>query len=498
MSALQTIAAGQLGWRFAVVQRVVGVLLMLFSLTMLTPVPFALYFGDGNEIVLAFAVATAITVAVGAAAYYPVRRVRAELKLRDGFLVVVAFWTVLGLFGAIPLALGLPDRLTIAQAVFESVSGLTTTGATVLIGLDQLPRGILFYRQQLQWLGGIGIVVLAVAILPMLGVGGMQLYRAETPGPVKDDKLTPRIRETARLLSAIYLLLTVVCALCYLFAGMEWFDAIGHAFSTVATGGFSTHDASIGYYNSTAIELIAVIFMFLASTNFSLHFLVWRQRSLRVYLHDPEWRVYAAGLAAMSIVIALVLYYTGTAGNFTDAATDALFQAVSIATTTGFTTAEYANWPLFLPVLLLISAFIGGCAHSAAGGMKVVRAMLLYKQGMREVYRLIHPNAVVPVRLGDKVLPEPVVEGVWGFFSVFVGCYVIMLLLLLCTGLDPLSAFAAVAATINNLGPGLGEVASNFATVSETVLWVCTVAMLLGRLELFPLLVVLTPAFWRR
>ncbi len=482
--------------RFAAVQRVVGVLLMIFSLTMLTPLVAALIYHEDTG--LAFALATAITLACGSAAYYPVRDVRTDIKLRDGFLVVVLFWSVLGLFGAIPLYLGLPHRMTLSQAVFESVSGLTTTGATVLVGLDQLPRSVLYYRQQLQWLGGIGIVVLAVAILPMLGVGGMQLYRAETPGPFKDDKLTPRIRETARLLSLLYLGMTVACGVAYYAAGMEAFDALGHAFSTLSTGGFSTHDASIGYYNSRAIELIAVFFMFLAATNFSLHFLAWQRRSLQAYLKDPEWRAFTLGLAALTLVATPVLYFSGTIERAPDAFLDALFQAVSITTSTGFTTAQYATWPLFLPVLLMISALIGGCAHSTAGGMKVVRAMLLYKQGMREVYKLIHPFAVVPVRLGDRVMPEHVVEGVWGFFAVFVGFFVTMLLLMLSTGLDPLSAFTAVVTTISNLGPGLGVVESNFATVETQALWVGTFGMLLGRLELFPLLVVLTPYFWRR
>ena len=482
--------------RFAAVQRIVGLLLMIFSLTMLPPIAVSMIYGEPTH--LSFLLGALVTLLAGALAFIPVRRLEADLKLRDGFLVVVLFWAVLGLFGAIPLFMAFYPRLSVAQAVFESMSGLTTTGATVLVGLDTLPKSVLYYRQQLQWLGGMGIIVLAVAILPMLGVGGMQLYRAETPGPVKDTKLTPRITETARALWFIYMGLTVSCAFAYWLAGMQPFDAIAHSFSTVAIGGFSTHDLSLGFYNSPLIESIAVVFMLLAATNFSLHFLAWRSQSARPYLDDPEWRTFLLMLTALTIVCTVVLYGAGAHPNFGDAFIKAAFQAVSIGTTTGFTTADYSIWPSFLPILLLLASFIGGCAYSTAGGMKVVRAMLLFKQGIREVYRMIHPNAEIPVKLGHKRIPDEVIQAVWGFFSVYMGFYVIMLMLLLMTGLDPISAFAAVAACINNLGPGIGEVASNFATVNAFGLWVCTFAMMLGRLELFPLLVIMTPYFWRR
>ena len=482
--------------RFAAVQRIVGLLLMIFSITMLPPILVSLWYQDGKA--YTFLLGAAITILAGALAFWPVRKVKAELKLRDGFLVVVMFWTVLGVFGAVPLYLAFYPRLDVAQAVFESMSGLTTTGATVLVGLDTLPKSVLYYRQQLQWLGGMGIIVLAVAILPMLGVGGMQLYRAETPGPVKDTKLTPRITETARALWFIYLGLTVSCALAYWLAGMQLFDAIGHSFSTVAIGGFSTHDLSLGYYKSPAIEGIAVIFMIIAATNFSLHFLAWRSQTIAHYLNDPEWRTFGLMLVGLTLICTGVLYFSGASPHVGEAFLKAAFQAVSIGTTTGFTTADYSIWPSFLPILLLLASFIGGCAYSTAGGMKVVRAMLLFKQGIREVYRMIHPSAEIPVKLGHKTIPDPVIQAVWGFFSVYMGFYVIMLMLLLMSGLDPISAFAAVAACINNLGPGIGEVASNFATVNSFGLWVCTFAMMLGRLELFPLLVIMTPYFWRR
>jgi trk system potassium uptake protein len=482
--------------RFASVQRVVGLLLMIFSVTMLPPVAVSLLYADGTW--TAFVTGFACTLAAGALMWWPVRHNRAELKIRDGFMVVVSFWLVLGLFGAIPLYVVERPHLTISQAAFEAISGLTTTGATVIVGLDLLPRGILYYRQQLQWFGGMGIVILAIALLPMLGVGGMQLYRAEALGPVKDTKLTPRLVETARSLWIIYAGLTVLCALAYRIAGMEWFDAIGHALSTVATGGFSTHDASIGYYNSAAVELICVGFMLIAASNFSLHFLAWRSGSVRVYLRDPEFRVFLAIAGSLTLATAVILYLTGTYADPWVALRRALFQAVSIGTTAGFTTADYSLWPTFLPVLVVFASFIGGCAYSTGGGIKVVRIMLLFKQGLREVHRLIHPAAEQPVKLGARSVPDPIVQAVWGFFSAYMGFFVILVLIMMATGLDELSAFGAVAATINNLGPGLGDVAGNFTAVNAVGLWTGIFAMLLGRLELFPLLVLMTPYFWRR
>jgi trk system potassium uptake protein len=482
--------------RFAAVQHVLGLLLMVFSITMLPPMAVSWYYQDDTW--SAFGTALWVTLATGAAVWWPVRRDRAELKLRDGFLVVVLFWTVLGVFGAIPLYLAPQPAVTPAQAIFESISGLTTTGATVLIGLDSLPRSILYYRQQLQWLGGMGIIVLAVAVLPMLGVGGMQLYRAETPGPVKDTKLTPRITETARALWLIYLGLTVACALAYWAGGMSLFDAIGHSFSTVAVGGFSTHDGSFAHFNSPLLDSICIVFMILGATNFALHFTAWRAVSPLTYLRDPEFLTLLAVLGGFSLLVCGTLYLTGTYSTAGESALKGVFQVVSLGTTTGFTTAAYGVWPLFLPPLLIFASFIGGCAYSTAGGIKMVRIMLLFKQGMREVVLMIHPNAELPIKLGAKTIPPRIVQAVWGFFSAYMGFFVILMLLMLATGLDIVSAVAAVAACINNLGPGLGDVAGSFARVEEPVLWIGAFAMILGRLELFPILVLLTPAFWRR
>lgn len=468
---------------------------MMFSATMLLPVGVSLLYNDQSW--LPFVESFALTLSIGLLCWYPLRRRRKELRLRDGFIVVALFWTVLGTFGAAPLYFADSPSMTFTDAVFESMSGLTTTGATVLTGLDTLPKSILFYRQQLQWFGGMGIIVLAVAVLPMLGVGGMQLYRAETPGPVKDTKLTPRIAETAKALWYVYLTFTIVCVIGYLFAGMDLFDAICHAFSTVAIGGFSTHDLSIGYFNSAAVDIVAIVFMFVAGINFSLHFFAWRNVSVMHYLHDPEFRAYAFILLVLSSVVIATLAFFQTYSDPTAGAVNGLFQAVSIATTTGFTTANYSTWPGALPVLLIFTSFIGGCAGSTAGGIKVIRWLLIAKQGAREIVRLIHPSAEIPVKLGNKAVTVRVVDAVWGFFSVYIVVFGVMMLAMMSTGIDQVTAFSAVAATLNNLGPGLGDVAAGFMTLSDSAKWVAVAGMLLGRLEIFTLLVLFTPTFWR-
>jgi len=411
--------------------------------------------------------------------------------------VVTLFWSVLGTFGSLPLLFAPNPDLTATDAIFESLSGLTTTGATVISGIDLLPRSILFYRQQLQWLGGMGIVALAVAVLPMLGIGGMQLYRAESPGPVKDNKLVPRLAETAKALWYIYLALTVVCALAYWLVGMDLFDAVGHSFTTIAIGGFSTHDASIAYFDNSAVEMVAVVFMFIAGINFALHFTAWSRRSIRHYLADPEFRFYAFILGLVALVTIAFLRYSGTYGT-SDAFVKGLFQVISIATTTGFTSADFNAWPSFLPYLLFYAAIIGACAGSTGGGMKVVRILLIFKQGMREVTRLIHPRAEIPIKLGKIPVPDRVIDSVWGFFAAYVMVFMAMLLALLATGLDIITAFSAVGACINNLGPGLGSVALNYGHLPDTAKWILCLAMLMGRLEVFTLLVLFTPTFWRK
>ena len=479
-----------------IVQRVLGLLLMLFSITQLFPVPISLY--EGDEQLVPFLVAFILTFLVGLALWFPVRNVRDSLRLRDGFVIVVMFWVVLGVFGAIPLMLSTAPHLSLVDAIFESISGLTTTGATVIVGLDYLPRSILFYRQQLQWLGGMGIIVLAVAILPMLGIGGMQLYRAETPGPMKDNKLTPRITETAKALWYIYLGLTVICALAYWFAGMDWFDAIAHSFSTIAIGGFSPYDDSLGYFDSPAVKIVAIIFMILSGINFALHFVAWRNLSVAPYFLDSETKTYLLILLVISLVTVALLYNMQVMDGVGNTVLTGIFQAVSISTTTGFTTEAHYLWPGAIPVILIFASFIGGCAGSTAGGIKVIRFMLLLKQGRREIMRLIHPNALFPIKVGGKPLSDRVINAVWGFFSAYVGSFVVIMLVLMVSGLDQITAFSAVAATMNNLGPGLGGVGPNYAEINTTAKWVLCFAMLLGRLEVFTLLVLLSGAFWRK
>ena len=478
------------------IQRILGLLLMVFSITMLPPEVVSWLYADVAR--GPFLTAFLIILGAGLVLWLPAYGHRRELRVRDGFVIVVMFWVALCLCGAVPFVLSENPNLSVPDSVFESVSGLTTTGATVIQNIDDLPPSILFYRQQLQWLGGMGIIVLAVAILPMLGVGGMQLYRAETPGPMKDDKLTPRITETAKALWYIYLGLTVACALAYWLAGMSLFDAIGHSFTTVAIGGFSTHDASMGYFDSPLVEAIAVVFMTIAGVNFALHFRAWHRLSVKHYLADAELRTYLVLLTVIAFITSAYLYLSGTYPGLVESLRHGIFQTVSISTTSGFTTTGYHDWPLFLPVLLLFSSFIGGCAGSTGGGLKVIRVLLLFKQGMREIARLVHPSAVVPIKIGGKPLSDRVVDAVWGFFATYVAVFTVLMLALMATGMDQPTAFSAMAASINNLGPGLGDVALHFGNISDVAKWILCLAMLLGRLEIFTLLVLLSPSFWRK
>jgi trk/ktr system potassium uptake protein len=471
-----------------------GVLLMILSLSMLPPIAVSLGYSDGEA--KHFAATLVLTFLSGLLLWAPVRSRHRDLRKRDGFAIVALFWVVMSLVSAMPFMIG--PHLSLTDSVFEAVSGFTTTGATVIVGLDRLPRSILYYRQQIQWLGGLGVVVLAVAILPVLGVGGMQLYRMETPGPMKDEKITPRIAQTARALWLVYLSLTAACALGYWLAGMSIFDAVGHSFSTISTGGFSPHDQSFAYYDSPAVELVADVFMVLGGVNFGVHFLVWRAFNAGLYLRDDEVRTYVTTVLSLAVFVAAVLTWVGAYPGFLASLRYALFQVTSIITSTGYTTADFSLWPLAIPALLIFASFIGGCAGSSAGGLKVIRVLLLLKQGTREIARLLHPNAVLPLKVNGVVLPERTVEAVWGFFSVYLVTFAVIMLMMMFAGLDQVSAFAAVATCMNNLGPGLGKVSSNFASVGQAVKWLGVAAMLLGRLEIFTLLVLLSPNYWRQ
>jgi len=481
---------------FSVIFRVFGVLLMAYSVTMLPPVLVALIYSD--EGVVPFLCAFALTLSVGlciwsAVSNFPPR----ELRAKDGFFIVVMFWTLLSFFGALPIYLFQNPDILFTDAMFEAVSGLTTTGSTVLSGLDDMPKSLLYHRQQLQWLGGMGIIVLAVAILPMLGVGGMQLYRAETPGPMKDSKLTPRITETAKALWYIYLALTITCALCYWFAGMSAFDAIGHSFSTVATGGLSTHDQSIGYFNSIAIEAVCVFFMFISSCNFALHFACWQNKALRHYIKDSEVRFYFFALVSIIIISALFLWYSQEYSSIAEAFRYSVFEVVTVASSSGFGTADFSHWPALVIGLLFITSFMGGCAGSTSGGIKVIRVLLIFKLLACELKKLIHPASVSVTKVGNKPVSERIVGAVSAYLGAYLLVFMILLMAVLATGLDFVTGFSVIASALNNLGPALGDAASNFGSLPIVTKWVLCLGMLLGRLEIFPILVLFTPWFWR-
>ena len=478
------------------VQRILGLIVTMFSLTMLPPVVVSLYFDDGRW--LPFAQSFGILLAAGLLLWLPVHRIERDLRLRDGFLLVALFWIVLGVAGALPLLLGDTPRLGFTDAVFESVAGITTTNVGVITGLDALPKSLLWYRQQEQWLGGIGVVVLAVALFPVLGIGGMQLYKADAPGLVKDEKLTPRITQTARALGGIYVLLTAACATAYVVAGMNGFDALAHAFSTVSTGGFSPYDAGLGHFRSVAVEMVAIVFMFLGGVNFALHFVAWRTRDVFAYFGDPQFRAYLYVTLGLIALVSSYLLATGVYVSPADALRYGAVQVVSMQTTTGFVATNFAAWPGMLPPLLILMTFVGGCAGSTAGGVKLIRWQLVLKQAQRELVRLVHPNAALPVKFADKVVPGRVLAAVTGFFAMYLVLFGIMMLVMMATGLDQITAWSAVAACINNAGPGLGGVATTFKYLPEAAKWASIVAMLVGRLEVFTVVVLFTPAFWRR
>lgn len=485
---------------FGVIFRILGMLLMLFSLSYLVPIAVSLAYQDGE--VATFVYSLLITLTLGAVIWLPYSRNSHEMRSRDGFLITVCFWVVLGLVGSIPLHISEVLNLSISDAVFEAISGLTTTGATVVVGLDSLPESILMYRQLLQWMGGIGIIVIAVAILPMLGIGGMQLYRAEAPGPVKDNKLTPRIAQTAKALFLIYVTLTVICAVAYNIAGMSIFDAIAHSFSTVAIGGFSTHDQSIGFflgkdeYHGVAIAWICIGFMILSGLNFALHYYAFYRRTIRHYTHDSEAKLYFAILGGSAFVVVVALILSGF--DVEMSVLHGIFQTVSIATTTGFTSHEFGSWPQHIAFFMLFLSFFGACAGSTGGGIKIGRMLILAKQTLREITRLIHPNAVVPIKVGDRLVNTRIADAIWGFFGAYLMVFYLMVLTLLATGLDYVTAWSAVAATINNMGPGLGEVSANYTSIPDFSKWVLCFSMILGRLELFTLIVLFLPMFWRK
>jgi trk system potassium uptake protein len=479
----------------AVVIRTLGILILIFNIALLPPVLLSVMYQDGELPYLLIIWIDALL--LGWIMWWPLRDKTLNLRRRDGFIIVTLFWFFLGLISAVPFFFHPHFEFSFSNAVFEAISAFTTTGATVIIGLEQLPPSILFWRQELQWLGGIGVIVTAVAILPMLGIGGMQLYRAETPGPIKGEKLTPRIAQTARALWFIYGGMTIACALAYWLAGMSLFDAVSHSLTTVSTGGFSTHDDSLAYFDSPLIELIACAFMLLGAINFGVHYLGLQRGDLSGYWRHEEVRYFLIIVILLIIFIAGTLFFVQASPDPLTALRYASFQTISVITSTGYGIDDFSVWPLFLPVLLIFSSFMGGCAGSTAGGMKVIRFLLLARQGEREIYRLVHPRISRVLKLDGRVVPEEVTSAVWGFFSLYILVFAIFMILLMADGLDQVTAFGAVATCLNNLGPGLGEVATNFTGVSDGTKWLLSFAMLAGRLELFTVLVLFSRTFWR-
>ena len=466
-----------------------SILVLFFSLSYIFPIIISLIFDDGaTELFIYTLLGVGLIGLVGLLA---TRKVDNELSQKDGFVSIVLFWVVLCFAGSIPFYL---SGMNAIDSIFESMSGITTTGATVISNLDTLPESLLFYRQLLQWMGGMGLIVLAIAVMPLLGIGGGQIYKTEIPGAMGEQKLTPRIKETAQVLWLIYLGLTVLCAILYYLGGMGSFDAVSHAMSTVAIGGFSTHNDSIGHFNSIAIETICIAFMLLSAFSFTLHyFAVFKKKPLK-YFYDPEIRFFMSILAIIFIICAMISNISNYGPNLRELA----FHSVSMLTTTGFSISNSSEWPFSISFILLIGAFIGACAGSVGGGVKSWRVLIMINHAHKNLMRIIHPNSVISLKIGTKNVNDEVATSVWGFFSIYIISFIILLLFVLVTGVDFESAFSAVGACLNNLGPGLGIVSENYANINSASKGILAFAMLLGRLEIFTLLVILTPMFWSK
>ena len=482
--------------RFLPTLHILARIALLFSLTLLFPIGLAWYGHDAG--LMPFVHALALLAGASIAVFAATMPFKRELAARDGFLLVTGIWVLLPLAACVPLMLYSPQT-PFTYAYFESMSGLTTTGSTIIRDLDALPLSLNLWRHMLNWIGGMGIIVLAVAILPLLGVGGMQLFKAETPGPIKDTRLKPRIRETARNLWLIYAALTLLCMLLLRSAGMTWFDAVCHAMAAVSLGGLSTHNTSVGYFDSPAIEGILIVFMLLAATNFATHYLALSRRSLMAYWRDGELKAMVAVLLFTTLALAAYLEKQGIYDNYGTALRHVAFNLVSVGTACGFATQDFGSWPIFVPLLMLLLSCFVCCAGSVGGGIKMFRALILIKEAGRQFTTLLHPNAVRPMRVNGVAVPTPVIFSVLGFIALYFMCVVVFTFALLLSGLDFLTSFSAVIASINNAGPGLGEIgpSGNFAIFSQAQLWVCTAAMLIGRLEIFSVLILLTPQFWR-
>jgi trk system potassium uptake protein TrkH len=474
------------------VLRIIGFLCLLYSLTLLPPLLVSFWYQDGE--ISDFLMTFLSLFTIGALFLFIFRTSNGDLQRRDGFLIVALFWLLLSMVSSLPFIYGI--HISFIDALFEATSGFTTTGSTIFSHLELLPPSILYYRQQLQFLGGLGLIVFAIAILPILGVGGAKLYRAETPGPIKDAKLSPRLAHSVRSLLFIYVTLMLACASAYWLAGMGPLEALEHSFATISTGGFSTHDGSLGYFHSHIINLIAIVFMILGAINFGVHFLAFRNKTVRVYLLDKEVSVFLLAILSVFALTTAILYATHQYSDVFSSLEFSLFTVASVITSTGFHITNFSLWPLFLPILIIFISFVGGCSGSTAGGIKVIRIIILLKQGLHQAFMYVHPKSCNKVKIGRYVLDDRIMQAIWGYFTVYVVVFVLLTLLMMLSGLDQVSAFAAIASSMNNLGPGLGQVSSNFADVSASGKLIAVFAMLLGRLEMFTLLVILTPEFW--
>ncbi|MBU3671483.1 MAG: TrkH family potassium uptake protein [Sinobacteraceae bacterium] len=479
------------------VAHILGLMMAFFAVTFVMPMICAIITQDGT--LDDFAIAAGINIVLGLAIAAATRRYKRELKARDGFLLVTLSWILMSLSAAVPLMIALPG-ISFTDAYFEAVSGLTTTGSTVITGLDTLQPSINLWRHALHWFGGIGIIVLAVAVLPLLGVGGMALYRAETPGPVKDEKLTPRITETAKALWLTYIGITGIGVIALRAAGMGWLDAICHSFSAMGLGGFSTRDASVGSFDSVAIEMVLIVLMMVATLNFSRHFMALRNRSLEPYRRDSEAKAILVLVGASVVAIALLLALRGTYPTFLESLRHSAFNVVSVASTTGFASQDFGLWPIFAPVWMLFLSCIVCSTGSTGGGIKMFRTLLLARQAQREMKQLVHPSAVLPIRIGGQVIPERIAASVLAFIFLYFQTIAALTFVLLMTGMPLVEAFTSVVASVNNLGPGIGQTgpAGNYQGLSDLQTWVCTVGMILGRLEIFSVLILFTATFWRK
>lgn len=482
--------------QFKSVIRIIGLFIILFSTTMIFPNIVSIIYQDNEK--KTFVKSFFIVLIIGLLLWIPNKKKIFNLKLKESFFVVSILWIILGSLGALPFIFCKKINISITDSFFESFSGLTTTGATILTNLENLPKSILFYRQILQWIGGMGIIVLGIAALPLLSIKGMQLYKAEIPGPLKDEKMRPRIAETAKTLWLIYILLTIICALTLWFSGINAFDAISHSFSIVSLGGFSTYDQNIGHFQNTFINLIISIFLIISNSNFNLHFLFLSNKNFNIYWKNIEFRVFILFQLILMIICTITLLYYSFYNSFTETLNQVFFQVVSVSTTAGFKTEDFTKWPAFLPILLFFSSFIGGCSGSTGGGIKVIRILLLTMHSSREIKRLIHPNAIYTIKIGSKIFSNNTIENIFGFFTAYLFIFIISFFILIGTGIDEYSAFTSIAATLNNLGEGMGCVSENFVHINPTGKWVLIITMIFGRLEVFTLLILFTPTFWKK